>query len=194
MFGSLAFTMFVILNSYEVIFNTDLRYISTLQSLKPSHVVLQAVQAAGNETTPAHALPVGLGTPYTLRVPVVDARLQLVEGIERDGQWLARANRGHYVTPNTGEQSEQLLVIYAAQGWRTIANPSGIGQGDNIFLDTTDDWRYLFRVSEHTLVAAPSTFVVPASETAILLLVIEDATADVSHVIRADFISLQNIP
>lgn len=189
--GSFFCTAFVFLNGFELISNRNLAYANALDS-----VDLSAFLAVNQQPAVAadSSLAIGgFGEPQYLKIGSQAQRFPLVPGITDKSDFLARASGGHYLYLAPAKNGNLgTTLIYLRQGWRTINDPALLRRGDNIFLDTNKEWRYMYRVSEITTVPTDFRFVVPDSEKAHLVVIITDKNQGAHTVVVADFINLQN--
>lgn len=191
-------TMFIFLSSYETVFGKDISRIRTVERVSINSLITSFF-AEKKESAPVISVEKeymgNFGIPSFLKIPKFNIRLQLT-GAMRDGNgnWLSRLNSGHYMFlgKNKGGNIGD-IVLYTRKSWRTVNEPQNLKIGDNIFLDTFDDWRYMFRINEARVLSWNEKSVVSESKVPTLILIVEDASNRVHYLYKADFISIQNI-
>ena len=188
-------SLFLLLSGYESIFNRDLPWVHTLDAVNMSALTKrydlpQAVAVQGPD------LYGNFGKPQTLKLPERALRLDITTPIVEDGgRWLARANTLHHIVlkePRRGNIG--LLAMYCRSSFRTIAVTSLPKQGENIFMDTDKNWRYIYRVTSAKVVPADQQYVVADDgQTSRLVIVCHDADINADAVIEASLLSVQGV-
>ncbi|HSE61335.1 MAG TPA: hypothetical protein VLA88_03495 [Candidatus Saccharimonadales bacterium] len=188
-------SLFLVLSGYESIFNKDLPLVHTLDSVNltalskrydlPKAVAAQTPEMFGN-----------FGKPQTLKLPERALRLDITAPItDGSGGWLARANTLHSIVlkePRRGNIG--LLVLYCRSSFRTISTTALPAAGENIFMDTDKNWRYIYRVSSSKVVPAYEQYVVSDNgQTGRIVIFCYDATSNVDAVVEATILSVQGV-
>lgn len=191
MLAAAVFSVFIFLSSFEAIFLYDLKYVYAIETLHSTQLQ-EALTFYTIEDVDIRATGV-VGTPYILKIPSQRISLRMARGIAVKGSWLTQASRAHYlmVHPNDDIGAEH-LITYATSNWRTIPQAGQLEVGNNIFIDTTEGWRYMHRITQIDVVNMSDSYVPPASDSSLLLLFIEDNQAGLLYIVRADFINVQN--
>lgn len=191
-------TMFIFLSSYETVFSKDISRIHTVEKVSINSLITSFF-AEKKENTSVVSIEreyIGnFGIPAFLKIPKFNTRLQLAGAMrDKNGNWLSRLNSGHYMflSKNKGGNIGD-IALYTRKSWRTVNEPQNLKIGDNIFLDTFDDWRYMFRINEARVLSWDEKSIVSESKVPILVLIIEDAPNRVHYFYKADFINIQNI-
>lgn len=188
-------SVFLLLSGYESIFNKDLPFVHTLDSVNlnalskrydlPKAIASESPDMYGN-----------FGKPQTLKLPERALRLDITTPIT-DGQsgWLARANTLHYIVlkePRRGNIG--LLVLYCRSSFRTISTAALPQVGENIFMDTDKNWRYVYRVSTSKVVPADEQYVVADNgQTGRIVIVCHDSSINADAVVEATVLSVQGV-
>jgi hypothetical protein len=188
-------SLFLLLSGYESIFNRDLPLVHTLDAvnlaaLEKRYDLPKAVAAQGTESYG------NFGKPQTLKLPERALRLDVTQPImEENGRWLARANTLHHIVlkePRRGNIG--LLAMYCRSSFRTIATNALPEQGENMFMDTDKNWRYIYRVTSAKVVPADQQYVVADDgQTGRLVIFCHDATINADAVIEAVLLSVQGV-
>ncbi|MDD5083654.1 MAG: hypothetical protein PHT88_01785 [Candidatus Moranbacteria bacterium] len=187
-------TVFVFANSIEVLFNKDIPHIHALDKLS-SKTTLDSIVGGPNEgVRDIDAGKVGnFGKPKMLKIPSMSSKLNLIESIVVGDDWLYRANNGHYIIVSDGKNGNiGDVVIYANASWRTFPTPEHLKIGDNLFLDTDTGWRYMFRITNRSVVHPDDPYVKGDSAANSLILIMEDKDTGLTYVLQGMYISIQN--
>lgn len=190
-----AITTFVFANSYELAFGKDLPYV---QALEPVHVKKflpeNKVAEISIATLPGTVREGGFGTPETLKLPSQGAKVEMVPAVYKDNEWLGRLNAGHYyILTSSKNNNIGTTFVYVREGWRSVADASAIKTGENIFIDTNREWRYMFRIDQVNTYRYTDNYIVEDSVLPKLVLVIDDAVNQVNYIVSATFVNIQNI-
>jgi hypothetical protein len=190
---SLLLTVFLFTNSYEIAFNKDLPHIKAVEPVAINNIVTPSP----NRLKQSHAASYegGYGTPLVLKVPFDKLRIPVVPAIlSDDTQWLARSNSAHYYIATPSKNNNLgTTVFYLRQSWRTIVEPAKIQKGDNLFVDTNRDWRYMYRVTDSFTSTSNDPYIIEDSRVSKLIIVVSDPNTNQQHVIIAEMINVQNI-
>jgi hypothetical protein len=188
-------SLFLLLSGYESIFNRDLPFVHTLDTvdltaLAKRYDLPKVVAAEGPDSFGK------FGKPQTLKLPERSLRLDItspiVEGADR---WLARANTLHFIVlkePRRGNIG--LLALYCRSSFRTIPATALPQTGENIFMDTDKNWRYIYRVTSAKVVPADQQYVVADDgASARLVIMCYDASLRADVVVEATALAVQGI-
>jgi hypothetical protein len=188
-------SLFLLLSGYESIFNRDLPFVHTLDTVN-----LQALskrydlqKAVANQNADMLG---NFGKPQTLKLPERALRLDITAPII-GGQdtWLARANTLHAIILKDARRGNiGLLALYCRASFRTIDATALPKQGENIFIDTDKNWRYIYRVSSAKVVPADQEYVVADDgQTARLIIACYDAALKADAIVEASVLSVQGV-
>lgn len=189
-----ALTVFVFLNSFEVLFNKDISFIHALDTLHAQKMINDIVGEVNGNLFQLTSEKLGnFGSPQTLKIPSINSKLNLVKAIHVDGNWLYRANNGHYIVTSASKNGNVGdVVIYANTSWRTILAPGDIKIGDNLFLDTDSGWRYMFRITNKSTLHFDDAYVKREMPVNSLTLLVEDERNNVVYLFQGAFVNIQN--
>lgn len=188
-------TVFIIASSYETASGNDVPFLgavqrASLQTVAPTLDKQTITQLTDREREG------NFGRPETMRV-VIDkkpVKVVIAPGFRNNGQWLVRANTSHLLyTSDAKAGNAGDMLIYMKQSWRTIANPADITRNSNIFIDTNQNWRYMFRVQDIQTVASDAQMLIPEAKSTQLMIVINEPNSSRSVIIRGQFVSLMNV-
>lgn len=191
--GSLSLTVFIFLNGFELASGKDIPGSTSLQSVNVSGILTVDSSNLSSYFDPANFG--NYGTPTQLRISSVTKKIPVVPAqTAGQGQLLARTNTGHYlITTPSKNGSIGDTLIYLRQNWRSISSPEKIKIGDNIFLDTDADWRYMFRINEVVTQPISDVFVIADKPISSLVVVIENSHTKTHTIVVGDYVILQNI-
>lgn len=191
-FGSMS--VFVFSNSFEVLFSYDIPYVHALETMRSKNVLLSIVDEENPDLFSYSGEKVGnFGSPLTLKIPSFSIRLPLIRASFVRDNWLYKTNNGHYIIKNNSKNGNiGDLVVYTQKSWRTVEYPEDIKIGDNIFIDTDSEWRYMFRISDKSVIETQDSYVYSESPLNTLVLIVEDTESDAAYVYQGKFVSLQN--
>ncbi len=181
---SAVLTLFVILNSWEVLSNIDIPYINSVKKLelqKPINSIIGFSNDSGNRKVFSDDTP-SIGDLDYLFIPSTGDRVFI--GRERliDNQWSYRPNNIHYHILNYDDKGlEGDYLMYTTKSWRTIPNPEQIQVGDSINLFSTIGRSYDFVIFERKILSYDDLVVPEASEKRQLIILIEDSENDIYY-------------
>jgi hypothetical protein len=138
--------------------------------------------------TQQNKLTENYGNPKIVKFPSINKRLELLNPIVKNGEFLARTNKAHTMTDKNGN-----MVVYMLRSWQTIESFDGAVVGDNVFLDTEKGWRYVYRIDEIGEADIDSKIVLPSSESPQLLIIVEDTKNGKNAVLRCQYMTVVNI-
>lgn len=190
---SLVFSSYVYASSYELIFNHDLPVAGALTHFKLSDVMKKVSLGRSSLGEQLDAYIGDQGEPQELRIPKSDSRIFLLPAlVEKDGQFLIRANSGHFVFTSKAKNGQLgNLVVYLKRDWRSLPQTATFGVDDNLFIDTKKEWRYMYRITDSVKGVDARNYV--AQEiTRPSLIVIVESNNDI-ELYRAELSSLQSI-
>lgn len=179
--------------SYELLFNKDLPIVTSLTKFSYSNA-LQRLE--GKDSSIGHS-PLAFigdnGEPKELKIPQSSAKLALVPAVKTgEGDYLVRSGTGHFfITTPSRNGSLGDVVVYAKRDWRSLSAGANISVDDNIFLDTTKDWRYVYRIVEVVKGDQVGKYLAPTTDRNEIILVVEGR--DGVELYRGENISLQNV-
>lgn len=190
---SLLISVNVYAASYELLFNKDLPVVSSLSQFSYGEILGSLVGDSSSVGRPFGEFVGDNGEPKELRLPQLEAKIALVPAVQAPaGDFLVRASTGHFfMTTLARNGALGDVVIYAKRDWRSLPANADIAVDDNVFLDTSKDWRYVYRITEAVKGKQAETYLTPTSSRGSIMLVIEGR--DGLEVYRGENISLQNV-
>lgn len=196
--GCFLITVFIFLSSYETLFNKDIKYIYSIEPVNIGNIINTLTSDKGNDFPVISVQPdfVGkYGIPSMIKMPNLDKKIQLTGAIRYEKQkWLAKSNSGHYLFTSANKDGKSGdMVIYIRKSWRTLEEVDNISARDNIFIDTLDEWRYVFRINETAILADEKVYIATQTKDPSLIIIINDEKNNINYLFKANFLSVQNI-
>ncbi len=188
-----AVSVFLILSSYEI---TTMTSLPLVHSIDP--VSLDAIAQSYDFEAAQAAVTTQLGSygkPSTIKLPGRSSRLPIVAPIYGGGEWLARTNTFHMLITSPPRSSNiGVLLLYCRSSFRTIDASNMPETGNNIFIDTDTQWRYVYRVTSAKSLPISTQYVASDSGTrGQLLILCGDEVAGANRIIEATLLSVQGI-
>lgn len=191
--GCAAVSAFVLLSGYESIYNRSVPFVHTLDAVK-----LDAFTSSYNladAALPNNKMYGSFGKPVTVKMPSSSLRLNVTNPVREGNTWLARANALHLLItrpPRAGNIG--MALLYCRSSFRTIKPANLPKQGQNIFVDTDQDWRYVYRITNAGSYNDTQPYI-PTDDGAHgkLIITCNDTKQHVSNIIEADLISVQGV-
>lgn len=194
MVGSFVLTAFIFSNSYELLFNRDLPYVQAIGNVDMQGVSLGNITNQELEKSKTPEFEGGFGAPFSIKLPIQKIRLPLISAIFTEQGWLARTNTGHYfITTPSKNNNLGTTVLYMRKSWRTVPNPEDLKTGENIFVDTNRDWRYMYRITEVNVLPYDEQYIIEDSRLSKMVMIIDDQTHHVHYIVSSEIVSVQNI-
>jgi len=191
--GCAAVSAFVLLSGYESIYNRSVPLVHTLDNVELSAFAPSYDLTAAAE--PNQKMYGNFGKPVTIKMPASSLRLNVAAPIEEDNAWLARANSLHLLItkpPRSGNIG--MALMYCRSSFRTVDAADLPKQGQNIFMDTDEDWRYVYKVTNASTYSSSQPYIPTDDGTrGKLVISCDDSTRHISNIIEADLISVQGV-
>ena len=151
---------FLLMTGYESVYNRDVPLVHSLDAinLRAYQHRYDLTKYLGNDSGQIG----NFGKPINLKMPRRSMRFDIVQPIKDSGkeQWLARASTLHMM-PLTAPRNGNLGVtlLYCRSSFRTINGTNMPNTGDNIFVDTDRNWRYVYRVLDTKVVPEDDPYI-----------------------------------
>ncbi len=173
---SLAFTAFVFMNTYEVVFNKDIVVADSVRKIAAQDQISAVIQqfdikpVEGRQTNNAE-----YDKLQYIQIPALNSSLYLEEKRLINGYWYARPNLGHIIGLNKDSHGVIMdYMIYAVSSWQTFSSPNQIDVGMDVKLFHDGHKLALYKVAEKKVLPFESTFVAGKSESRQIIFIIED--------------------
>ncbi len=186
-------TFFVYANSFELLFNKDLVFATSIKTFPNTQLLNSLIYPLTNTGVRSATYEGEFGQPKEIRIPEQNIRIQVIPSLKENNNFLARANTAQY-----GFRSQNMdgklgnITFYLTKNWRTLDNPATINTQDNVFIDTDKDWRYMYRILEKKVISQNSSYVPTTSPLPNLILCVDDGKKS-EYIFYAEFVTLQNI-
>jgi hypothetical protein len=186
-------SVFVLASGYESVYSRSLPFVHTVDP-----VDIAAVSQGRDLLRYSVAKPSAygqFGKPVVFKMPgtPVDIRLDVAAPIANNGQWLARTTALHAIIPGQPKKGNiSQLVLYCRSSFRTISDNNLPKAGANIFIDTDQKWRYVYKVTSARTYSQDDAYVpIANSAPGKLLVACNDQAKRVTSIIEADLLSVQ---
>jgi hypothetical protein len=184
---------FVLLSGYESIYNRSMPFVHTLDSVKLS--AFASSYDLNGAAQPSAKMFGNFGKPVTVKLPASSLRLNVAAPIKENADWLARANSLHLLItkpPRSGNIG--MALLYCRSSFRTLEPGDMPKAGQNIFVDTDQDWRYVYRVTNAGTFSDSRPYIPTDDGTrGKLVVACNDGKLHISNIIEADLISVQGV-
>jgi hypothetical protein len=188
-------SIFVLASGYESIYNRSLPYVHTLDPVSLEAIGQSYDLPQHISVPPKHYGQ--FGRPVTLKLPgrPTARRLDITPAIYSQGQWLARSSALHSLIPLPAKKGNiGMLLLYCRTSFRTIPNDNLPATGSNIFVDTDQEWRYVYKVMAARTINQSDDYIMTANNVpGKMLIACNDTALRVTSIIEADLISVQGV-
>lgn len=178
--GSFLFTALVFANMYEIVFNKDIVFATSVQKVEPQAPINQIIQEFQIKTDTRLLDQSGeMENLKSLRVPALNLDLTLEESRRINDAWYRRPSRGHYVGLNKDDYGNTGdYLIYTDKSWRTVPAPDQIQTGMDVVITYQGSYSATFTVTEKTMLSDDRSFIFSKTEGREIILIVED---DANH-------------
>ncbi len=193
-------SLFVLASGYESVYNRSLPYVHTLDpvNLAAAAQIYDLPSLAKTDTEKYGKF----GKPATLKFTGAEdssggdapsIRLDIGEPILARDEWLARASTAHAIIPSEPRKGNiSTLMLYCRSSFRTISDINLPAVGANIFIDTDQKWRYVYKVTNARVYEQTDAYLPARSATSGKLLVFcNDQSKAITSIVEADLLSVQ---
>lgn len=173
---SLAFTVFVFMNTYEVVFNRDIPFANSISKFVAQDAIRAVIDQFNikPEADPTESNAVYEHLQY-IQIPALSSSLYLEEKRVINNYWYVRPNLGHYIGLDKDSHNVVLdYLIYADSSWRTLPEPNQIETGMDVNLFHDDHQLAVYTVMEKQVLPFHSIFIASKSQHRQIILLIED--------------------
>jgi hypothetical protein len=171
---SAAFTVFVFLNTYEVVFNKDIPGGVSVQKDAEQSVLNDIVHGFAAKEAANAGTYSNLGQLQYFEIPDLHMRVTLEEARKINGQWYRRPSLAEYAGLNKDSSNVTIdYLIYTSQSWRTVPDALQIETGMQVRLfykgGVSD-----FKVAEKKVLPQDSALLVGKAQGRQIVLVVEN--------------------
>lgn len=171
------FTAMVFLNTYEVVFNRDIAFADSIQSMAAQRTINGVAKefATKNLTDEINA-SAALDNMDHLEISSLSTRLHIEEARKIDDQWYARPDSLHSVELNKNQHGAGIdYLLYGVQSWRTVADPNRIEKGMDVEVYFAGGMALTFTVKDKKTLSIDQSLLVDTSDARQILIIIENA-------------------
>ncbi|HSX28820.1 MAG TPA: hypothetical protein VLF60_05220 [Candidatus Saccharimonadales bacterium] len=188
-------SIFLLMTGYESIYNRDVPFVHSLDAIN-----LTAYQSRYNlnKYVGTDSKQVGnFGKPTNVKMPRRSMRFDIVKPIQdtANNQWLARASTLHLL-PLTAPRNGNLGValLYCRSSFRTLNASNLPNVGDNLFIDTDRNWRYVYRVTDTRVLPDDQPYILSDDGTkGKVIISCNDSAHKRNFVVEADQLVVQGV-
>jgi hypothetical protein len=180
---SFFFTVFIVLNTWEVFNNVDLPNINSIQKFQAGEVIDSIIKISSEENTLKYfdTNTASMGELDYMFFPEVSHRVFISKERYNNG-WLQKINNIHYRILNYDKKGvEGDYFFYTSKSWRTISKPENIQIGDTIEIHNQNGKSFEFVIFEKKILNFQSIFVPEASGKRQLIIVVADNSNNVYY-------------
>lgn len=170
------FTLYIFLNTYEVVANKDIPIAHSIRQIFTQDVINKEIkefsikQDSRNLNNNAR-----FESPDYLEVPALGIRLHLEEARKVNGLWYQRPSLGHYIGLNKDDFGNTIdYLIYTDKSWRTIPFADEMEEGTQVRLSNRKGFGITFEVGERQILPFDRSFIIDKTENRQIILIIED--------------------
>jgi len=185
---------YILASGYESIYNRPLPFVRTIAAVNLS-AFTHVYQFNTVSATPKPTYYGDFGKPVTLKLPADSLRLNIVSALADGSSWLARPSTLQLLIPKPPRNGNiGVAFLYCRSGFRTINAGNLPSSGQNIFIDTDQNWRYVYKVvAAHAFSAAEPYVPSDNGSTGLLLIDCYDQSNSSNIIVEADLLSVQGI-
>ena len=200
--GCAYISLFILASGYESIYNRALPFVGTLASVDIQPLAKAYNLGVAYQMKPSYYGQ--FGKPSVLTIPGRNGpkRLSIVTPIKQTDTWLARASAMHLLLPDKPTSGHiSTAILYCRASFRTITAGTLPRAGSNLFIDTDQKWRYVYKVNLAKAYATSYPYVpgngasadAAGASKGKLIIFCNDTDHKANDVIEADLISVQGI-
>lgn len=185
-------SVFLLMAGYESAYNRSLPFVHTVDPVDlTAYSQSYDLRDAGRNSERYG----DFGKPTNVKLPERAARLDIGPAINSNGAWLARSNVLHLLIPTEPREGNiGLMLLYCRESFRTVNSQNAPAVGSNVFVDTDENWRYVYKVTSAKVYNDAVPYVVSdAGRTSKLLISCNDVQAGTNLVVEATLLSVQGI-
>lgn len=176
------FTAFVFANTYEVVFNRDIAFATSVEKSANQTVIDAAVKDFETRlSSNAADTAVAFDQIDRIEIPALKAQLTTEEARRINNAWYARPSTAHYIGLNKNKYGVTVdYLLYAVKSWRTLPAPERIEQGMDVVVYYQGASSVL-QIAEKKVLPLDRSLLVSKSENRQILLIVEDPDAGVYY-------------
>lgn len=173
---TIAFTAFVFMNTYEVVFNKDIVVANSVRRFSNQEEIRDVIAQFNIKPDADEKHNAAYGRLAYLQFPAISSNLWLEERRVINSSWYYRPNLGHYIGLDKDSSNVTVdYLIYAEQSWQTLPDPNQVEVGMDVKLFHDGHNMSLFTVQEKQVLPMQTAFIPSKSRNRQIILLIEDA-------------------
>lgn len=186
---------FVLASGYESVYNRSLPLVHTIDTVDVSSLERSYDLQKASDLKPE--LYGKFGKPVTVKIPDEkrSLRMDITDPVSHDAVWLGRASSMHLLVPKAPVNGNMsAAILYCRASFRTINASSLPAAGSNVFIDTDQKWRYVYKVTASKAVSSDYQYL-PAqgSNKGKLIIYCNDAGNRANAIVEADLVTVQGV-
>lgn len=184
---------YILASGYESIYNRPVPFVRTIAAVNLTDFT--GVYQLSKSVIPKSSYYGSFGKPVTLKLPASALRLNIVSAIADSGNWLARPSTLQLLIPKPPRNGNiGVAFLYCRSGFRTINVENLPKAGQNIFMDTDEGWRYVYKVMAARVYTSATPYI-PSDDgsTGKLIINCYDDTTHTNSIVEADLLSVQGV-
>lgn len=186
---------YILISSYELIYAQALPFVHTITTVNLNALnQTYNLNASSGQNSKLYGY---FGKPVTLKFPEHTQLEDIVPALRENnnGPWLARSDTLQLLIPaRPREGNIGVTVLYCRSGFRTVTPQTLPASGQNVFMDTDENWQYVYRVSYSGVINQNQPYVVSDDGTSSkLVIVCNDSSHQADDIVVATLISVQGV-
>jgi phosphotransferase system IIB component len=171
-----AFTTFVLLNTYELVFNQDIAVANSIRKVAAQEAIKNAVQDFSSKALSDEInASTGFNNLDHLEIPALKMQLKIEEARKVNNEWYERPGAAHYIELNKNNHGAPIdYLFYTTQSWRTINEPDHIEKGMEVDVFFGSNDTAAFVVVDKKIAPLTQSLLVGKLDTRQILLIIEN--------------------
>lgn len=185
---------YILASGYESIYNRPLPLVGTIAPVNVSAFSTE-YRLAAVPAVPKPSYFANFGKPVSLKLPASSLRLNIVSAIKDGSTWLARPSTLQLLIPSPPRDGNiGIMFLYCRSSFRTLDGQNLPTVGQNIFVDTDQNWRYVYKVTASHDFSGVQPYV-PSDNGATGKLIVDcyDSGSNTNIIVEADLLSVQGV-
>lgn len=183
-------SLFVLASGYESVFNKPVAFVKTIQAVNLSAFAgSYNLERAVQDTSAEYGT---FGQPVTLKLPASNVRLDIAPAITNGTTFLAQTSSLQLlITQRPVAGNIGMALLYGRASFRTLSDQTVPSVGQNMFMDTKTQWRYVYKITSVGLYPQNRPFVLADTGTSGLAVDANDAHTGTNLIITGTLLTVQ---
>lgn len=185
---------YILASGYESIYDRPLPYVDTIAAVNLT-AFTDTLRLNTVPADPKLSYYGNFGKPITLKLPSSSLRLNIVSAIQDGSSWLARPGTLQLLIPSRPRDGNiGVALLYCRSNFRTINAANMPKPNQNIFMDTDQDWRYIYKINAVHVYTADVSYV-PSDDgsTGKILIDCNDSGTKNNIIVEGSLLSVQGV-